>query len=192
MTRVTSKTVPNMGTVTYEYDIIEGVGTGETAERTADPKGNVTTKIYDCAGRLKAVIDGDITSTDITTYEYYDNGSRQSVTYPTGIKEEYTYYPDNTLWTLTNKDADGTILDVYTYTYDEANNQTSKHEVINGVDKGTTSYIYDRLNRLLTVTEPSGRETGYTYDMSGNRTMELISSEVKPSAISIHITSKTV
>lgn len=176
MNRVTSKTVPNMGTVTYEYDIIEGVGTGETAERTADPKGNVTTKIYDCAGRLKAVIDGDITSTDITTYEYYDNGSRQSVTYPTGIKEEYTYYPDNTLWTLTNKDADGTILDVYTYTYDEANNQTSKHEVINGVDKGTTSYIYDRLNRLLTVTEPSGRETGYTYDMAGNRTMELISS----------------
>ena len=165
-----------MGTVTYEYDIIEGVGTGETAERTADPKGNVTTKIYDRAGRLKAVIDGDITSTDITAYEYYANGSRLSVTYPTGIREEYTYYPDNTLWTLTNKDADGTILDVYTYTYDEANNQTSKHEVINGIDKGTTSYTYDELNRLLTVTEPSGRETGYTYDMAGNRTMELISS----------------
>ncbi|NLN48155.1 MAG: RHS repeat protein, partial [Clostridiales bacterium] len=80
----------NMGTVTYEYDIIEGVGAGETAERTTDPKGNVTTKIYDRAGRLKAVIDGDISSTDITTYEYYANGSRLSVTYPTGIKEEYT------------------------------------------------------------------------------------------------------
>jgi YD repeat-containing protein len=112
--RVTSKTVPNMGTVTYEYDIIEGVGTGETAERTTDPKGNITTKIYDRAGRLKAVIDGNITSTDITSNEYYANGSRLSVTYPTGIKEEYTYYPDNTLWTLTNKDTDGTILDVYT------------------------------------------------------------------------------
>jgi RHS repeat-associated protein len=176
LNRVTSKTVPNIGTVWYKYDIIEGVEAGETAERTTDPKGNVTTKIYDRVGRLKAVIDGDITSTDITTYEYYGNGSRQSVTYPSGVKEEYTYYPDNTLWTLTNKYADGTVMDVYTYTYDEANNQTSKHEVINGIDKGTTSYIYDRLNRLLTVTEPNGRETGYTYDMAGNRTMELISS----------------
>jgi RHS repeat-associated protein len=67
-------------------------------------------------------------------------------------------------------------MDVYTYTYDSANNQTGKHEVINGIDKGTTSYTYDALNRLLAVTEPSGRETGYTYDMAGNRTMELISS----------------
>jgi len=83
---------------------------------------------------------------------------------------------DNTLWTLTNKYADGTVMDVYTYTYDNDNNQTSKHEVINGVDKGTTAYTYDPLNRLLTVTEPNGKITAYVYDMAGNRVTETIAS----------------
>lgn len=62
LNRVTSKTVPYIGTVYHEYDIIDGVETGETAERTIDPKGNVTTKIYDRAGRLKVVIDGSLSS----------------------------------------------------------------------------------------------------------------------------------
>ena len=176
LNRVTLKTVPNIGTVYYEYDIINGVETGETAEKTIDPKGNITTKVYDRAGRLKAVIDGSLSSGQRTVYEYYDNGSRASVTYPTGIKEEYTYYPDNTFSTLTNKYSDGTVMDVYTYTYDNANNQISKHEVINGVNKGTTSYTYDALNRLLTVTEPTGKVTAYTYDMAGNRVTETITS----------------
>lgn len=104
------------------------------------------------------VIEGDITSEDRTTYEYYPNGSRKSVTYPNGITEEYTYYPDNTLWTLTNKYPDGTVMDVYTYTYDGTNNQTSKHEIINGVEKGTTRYEYDALDRLKKVTEPGGKD----------------------------------
>jgi RHS repeat-associated protein len=176
LNRVTSKTVTNIGTVYHEYDIIDGVETGETAERTIDPKGNITTKIYDRAGRLKVVRDGDLSSAQRTIYEYYDNGSRASVTYPTGIREEYTYYPDNTLRTLTNKYSDGTVMDVYTYTYDNANNQVSKHEVINGVDKGTTYYTYDVLNRLQKVTEPTGRVTSYTYDMAGNRLTETITS----------------
>ena len=115
------------------------------------------------------VIEGDITSEDRTTYEYYPNGSRKSVTYPNGITEEYTYYPDNTLWTLTNKYPDGTVMDVYTYTYDGTNNQTSKHEIINGVEKGTTRYEYDALDRLKKVTDPEEKTTSYTYDRAGNR-----------------------
>jgi len=174
LNRVTSKTVPDIGTVEYEYDIITGAGQGETAERIIDPKGNITVRIYDRAGRLKAVIDGDISSTEKTTYEYYPNGSRKSVIYPNGITEEYTYYPDNTLRTLTNKYSDGTVMDVYTYTYDEANNQVSKHEIINGVEKGTTLYEYDALNRLKKVTEPGGKVTSYTYDRAGNRETETI------------------
>lgn len=113
--RVISKTVPNIGTIKFEYDIINGVKAGETAEKAIDPKGNITFKVYDKAGRLKEVIDSNSTSSgDKTTYEYYSNGNRKSVIYPNGIKEEYTYYPDNTLRSLTNKYADGTIMNEYT------------------------------------------------------------------------------
>ncbi|WP_207654793.1 glycohydrolase toxin TNT-related protein [Acetivibrio saccincola] len=75
---------------------------------------------------------------------------------------------------MTNKKSDGSIMDTYTYKYDTAGNQTEKVEVINGVNKGKTTYTYDKLNRLKTVTEPNGRVTEYTYDASGNRETETI------------------
>ncbi|MGB8455489.1 MAG: RHS repeat domain-containing protein, partial [Anaerocolumna sp.] len=96
------------------------------------------------------------------------------VIYNDGSKEEYTYYPNNQVETLINKRPDGSIMDSYSYTYDNAGSQLTKHEVINGVEKGTTAYTYDTLNRLLTVTEPQGRVTTYEYDKAGNRLKETI------------------
>ena len=63
-------------------------------------------------------------------------------------------------------------MDEYSYTYDEAGNQVTKKEYINGKDKGTTIYTYDELNRLETVTEPSSRITTYSYDKAGNRKLK--------------------
>jgi YD repeat-containing protein len=40
--------------------------------------------------------------------------------------------------------------------------------------KGTTSYTYDGLNRLLTAAEPGDKVTSYTYDGAGNRLTETI------------------
>ena len=58
------------------------------------------------------------------------------------------------------------------YTYDAAGNQTSKTETVANTARGTTTYQYDALNRLETVTEPGGKTTEYTYDAAGNRTSE--------------------
>ena len=122
---------------------------------------------YDKAGRLLTVTSEGKT----TEYAYYDNGSRKSVTYPNGAKEEYSYYKDGLNSTLANTKKDGTVIDSYIYTYDTAHNMKTKSD-----NKGLTVYTYDSLNRLLTVTEPSGRLTSYTYNKAGNRLSETVTS----------------
>lgn len=187
--RVISKSVPNLGATTFQYDILVNskaipelisnytIPEGSTAEKSKDPKGNETTKVSDGAGRLVFVI----SEGKVTSYTYDANGNRASVVYPDGkTKETYEYYKDNRLKELTNTRADGSVMDEYSYTYDAAHNQTSKTETINGTLKGTTNYTYDSLNRLAEVLEPkktaetSGKRTKYTFDAAGNRETEQI------------------
>jgi len=166
--RVTSKTVPIIGTVTYTYDNIYVAGQGKVSETTLDPVGNLSIKVYDEARRLIKIISG----VDETIYTYYNNGSKESVVYPDGSMELYTYDDNNQLTGLTNKDSYNVVLDIYSYTYDDAGNQLTKDEVINSLAFGITTYTYDNLNRLSTVLEPSGKMTSYAYDSAGNRVSE--------------------
>ncbi len=163
--RVLTKAVPNIGTTTFVYDITTGMSPGFTAETTTDPKSNVTQKIYDKTGRMTSVVNGSMT----TTYSYYNDGSKHLTTYAGGATEEYTYTPDNLLYTLVNRKADLSLIDSYTYTYDDAHNMLTKVDA-----KGTTSYLYDELNRLSQVTESGGRVTAYTFDASGNRATQIV------------------
>ena len=160
--RVISKTVSGVGTSTIQYDVTSGMATGCTGEITTDSKGNSNTKTYDRAGRLYQVVSGS----DTTTYAYYDNGNRESLTYPNGLTAEYTYYADNSLHTLANMNG-GTYLSTYNYAYDANGNLLTVLDI-----DGTTTYTYDELNRLESVTEPSGKVTEYTFDASGNRATE--------------------
>src|SRR5690606_34220348 len=161
--RVISKDVPNLGNSIFRYDI--PAGDGCVCEETVDPEGFVTRKIYDKAGRLYQVIaDGQA-----TIYTYYPNGNRHEVIYPGGAKEEYEYDRNNRVVLLTNKKADGSIIESYSYTYDGAGNQLTKTD-----SKGTTTYTYDSVNRLKKVVEPDGKTTQYSYDWAGNRTIESV------------------
>lgn len=169
LNRVTSKIVPSItgttGKSVYVYDIITSMAAGCFEESFTDPFGKVTLKIYDKDGRLYKVIAAGITS----TYTYYDNGSLETLTYSGGSTANYTYYGDNHLETLINKKADGTVIDSYSYTYDEAGNMQTKTD-----SKGTTSYTYDSLNMLETIKEPDGTLTKYQFDGAGNRTSETV------------------
>ncbi len=170
--RVLGEGTEHFGYISYEYDITSDTSNGYYRERLTDSKGNVTDKYYDRAGRLATIILQK--ENDVTGYTYYDNGNRASVIYHNGTKEEYTYNGANQIKTLVNRKADGSILESYTYTYDAAGNQITKCEVIGGAEKGTTTYTYDTLNRLQTITEPNGKVTSYEYDKAGNRSVESV------------------
>jgi RHS repeat-associated protein len=170
--RAYSKTQPNVGAFSYLYDQTDSLTSGYYAEITTDPKGNTAKKVFDKMGKLYQVFDNG--STTPTQYEYYDNGALERITYANGAKEEYAYFDDGNLETLQNKLPSGAVTDSYSYTYDGAGNQTSKTETIAGVSKGVTSYTYDDLSRLKTVTEPNGKSTVYAFDKAGNRKTETI------------------
>jgi|GEM_PF-557318 len=174
LNRAVTKTESSMGTSTCLYDItdtVDGVGVpvGHVAEKITDPTGYATVKVYDEANRLETVTVWEDAAAKTTTYAYDDNGNRARVTYPGGQIEEYEYYDDNLLMTLTNREAGGSVYDTYYYEYDAAHNQTKKVDA-----KGETLYEYDALNRLAGVTEPDGKLTEYEYDAAGNRTLERV------------------
>src|SRR5262249_34589654 len=61
-------------------------------------------------------------------------------------------------------------------TYDANGNPTVQIEAHHDVNAGageTTTYSYDRLNRLVAVNYGSGGALAYTYDRNGNRLTEI-------------------
>ena len=185
--RCVEKTVPFIGTSIYAYDITSGLPAGHVAETTTDPYGNQPLREYDRTGRMVRVTD---TAVDLTThtvqYTYNDNGSVQSVLYPDGAREDYTYTAGNLLETLTNTLSDGTVLETYVYTYDISRNLLTKQDA-----KGTTAYTYDPLSRVLTVTEPSGKLTEYTYDGAGNRSTQTVTETGEDESVTVIRTTYT-
>ena len=201
LNRVISKNVGNIsGEALYKYDILVFDGNDYlTAEVSVDNKGNEITKVYDKAGRLKYVVDDELVSgssissadsSKLTEYDYYDNGARESIRHPQftegsntyRYRQTYNYRNDGLLNMLVTHKMEITAngenvnsqLERFQYYYDNAGNQTSKFEIVDGVVKGTTDFEYDDLNRLEKVTEPEGRETVYTFDAAGNRKTEAI------------------
>jgi RHS repeat-associated protein len=68
--------------------------------------------------------------------------------------------------TLPDPDGEGELTAaVWDYAYDAAGNVTSETDPLGNV----TSYVYDDLNRPISVTDPNSGETTFTYDAAGNR-----------------------
>ncbi|MEQ1903654.1 MAG: Ig-like domain-containing protein [Pirellulaceae bacterium] len=88
-----------------------------------------------------------------TTYDYYDSGTLKQVNEPLGRSTVYQYDNLDQLQTLTLPDPDGAGLQysspVYTYDFDDVGNLMNRTDALGRV----TSYLYDGLNRIETITE---------------------------------------
>ena len=107
-----------------------------------------------------------------TSYLYYANSSSDTITYINGTTTEYACDPAAHLTQIWHKSGTQTIAQ-HTYTPDAVGNWTQEDEVLGQVGTSTTrpvttSYDYDRLARLKSVTVGS-TITSYEYDPVGNR-----------------------
>jgi RHS repeat-associated protein len=139
-----------------------------TSATTENPAGAVLSKAgykYDAAGRTTEESDA-VRVTSTSTYD--SRGNRTSSTDAVGAKTTYTYDALNRVATMTTprgNDA-GANPDAFTwsYGYDANGNQLSQTD---GAGR-KTSQSFDVLNRVATVTSPSGAVTTTTYDAIGN------------------------
>jgi RHS repeat-associated protein len=152
--RVTETTFPSSHYEQYGYDAANNL-TSKT-----DRNGKTIGYVYDDLYRLTQKNYPDSTNVE---YVYDLVGKLQQVTDPTGT---YGFAYDN-MGRLVGTTTKYTFLPNTTYTnsysYDAASNRVSMTDPQNGV----TSYAYDTLNRLTTLTPPTAFGSGsfgFTYD----------------------------
>ena len=145
---------PDNKAVVYTYD------NNHNITKVKDYSGNVLNYTYNGLNKIDTVKRNSVVIAD---YDYYNFGALQKVTYPNQGSSEFTYDNALRLTAQTNRQADSSITNEYTYTYDLNGNQTVKND-----SSDITTYTYDELNRLTSSTDPYGNTTYYQFDLYGN------------------------
>ncbi len=154
-----SKTQNNDYKMFYVYST-----TGNIMQSTM-PSSRTESYTYTANGNLDTITSDNKTF----DYDYYDTGYVKSITYPNGLKTNYEYDNINRITkVITTKN--GSAINTFEYEYDSNGNTTK--EIRNGAE---TAYIYDSLDRLLSVTYSDGSSVTYEYDALNNRTKETYS-----------------
>ena len=177
-------TDPDGNTTTMTYD-----GNGNMLTKTApSPISTTQSWTYDAKNDVTAYTDAD---QNTTAYSYDANGNLIKETLPdqstitwtrnatTGLPTAMTNQRGNT--TNYGYNTAGELISVTsalgeqtTYGYDSAGRMTSMTTPRGNVAGGnpaayTTSYSYDPLDELTSVTNPDGDTVSYTYDAVGNK-----------------------
>jgi|GEM_PF-6334123 len=144
------------GTTTTEYDAAGNVIT------ITDPDGNATNYVYDDDNRLTLMTDP---LGEQETYAYDDAGNLTLTVDRDGRRRQMSYNGDDELTGETWFNANGSVQNVLSYTYDSAGNLLSASN-----NAGSYGFTYDGAGRLLTETTPFGITLSFGYDPAGNVT----------------------
>jgi RHS repeat-associated protein len=148
-------------TVRYAYDAVSNLTS------MIGPEGEITQYRYDAANRP---IEISYPGGDGVTYAYDAGGRLTEKRYGVGVDVRYVYNADDSLQSVTNTNASGTLIAQNDYTYNPVGLRDTMTDPI-----GQHRYQYDALGRLtraeypVSAVQPSGYYEGYTYNYLGDR-----------------------
>ena len=136
-----------------------------------DPKNQTTTYQYDDLNRLENVIYG--TGHADNRHHTYDLvGNLLTVTYPNETAARQVIRGVNQIFDKLDRLTEETSAGAtHEHTYDKAGNRRTTEYASTG---RTLVSTYDKLNRLLTITENTTEVTTYGYDLNGNITRKTL------------------
>lgn len=172
-TEIRASGTPEQSVTTYAYN-----GLGDRIA-TVDPRGNTTSYTYDKLGQLKTQTDA---AGGVASYDYNAFGEAWKVTDPRGFSS-YSWYDRLGRATHLRDAADGLTQTSYTV-FGEVASVTQWFAPVSGAAAmgtppsvattptadATSSYVYDKLGRVVTATDALGFYETYAYDAFGNRT----------------------
>lgn len=154
-------------TLTYAYDA--------DGNKATMALGTATTRYsYDKADRLTGILDPEGQN---TTFGYDSNSRQTSKHDPSGVITTWIYDKESRLMAIYTNTSGGAVLESFTYTHDKAGLRTSETDVQGGTST-TTSYFYDRNERLNKTTQGAS-VTVDTYDGVGNLKKETNGSSIE-------------
>jgi RHS repeat-associated protein len=165
--RITKEELPGGLSNSYEYD--------DASNMTAFTDGGGKTEYkYNGLNELESMIEPGEKK---TTFAYDNDHRLKKITYPSGAIESYKLEPSTGRpETVTAEGVTGTTVPKLTYAYKEGENDTSLIQSLTESTGNTTSYVYDKLERLTEAktagTNPSFYK--YTLDGAGNRTKQVV------------------
>ncbi|HET6202829.1 MAG TPA: RHS repeat-associated core domain-containing protein [Planctomycetota bacterium] len=155
---------PRGTTTSYDYSLVNSL-TAYRTKQTIDSAGlNLTRQwAYDQFGNVTSATDGE---NKTTSYVVNELNQVLKVTNPLGFVTKYHYDAnDNVTKTEVENDTEvGNTWFVTDYQYDLLNNVTKTIQDVDSTNRITTTYGYDKSERLTKVTKPAGNEVVTIFD----------------------------
>lgn len=177
----------SLGTIAYTYDELNRVTSytdvfGNRIQYAYDPAGNLVSLTYPDGKSVRYSYDAENKLTQVkdwngreTTYVYDSAGQLIKTIRPNGSKETRTYDKAGKILQIIDADANGSVINQYDYSYNNAGNLISEKQTGGknaALKADAVSMTYSEDNRLNTYNGES-----VEYDADGNMTKGPLDSE---------------